>query len=100
LEGIDDKRQKELLQSMQDATVRLNTFRGRIQAVSEKLLYAGMARSQLSRGPGGQPDVRVFRDNGASAAAIAANDQTELMPGDVVDVKLQLDSTSEKEPQR
>ena len=101
LEGIDDKRQKELLQGMQDATVRLNNVRGRIQAVSEKLLYAGMARSQLTRGPGGQPDVRVFRkDNGDTTATIAANDQTELMPGDVVDVKLQLDKTSETEPQR
>jgi polysaccharide export outer membrane protein len=101
LEGVDDKRRKELLQSMQDATVRLNDVRGRIQSVSEKLLYAGMARSQLTRGPGGQPDVKVFRtDYAGTTTTIAADDQTELMPGDVVDVKLQLGDTSEKEPQR
>jgi polysaccharide biosynthesis/export protein len=101
LEGIDDKKRKELLQSMQDATVRLNNTRGRIQSVSEKLLYAGMARSQLTRGPGGQPDVSVFRkEDGGTTATIAAKDQTELMPGDVIDVKLQLESTSENALQR
>jgi polysaccharide export outer membrane protein len=103
LEGIDDKKRKELLQSMQDATVRLNDIRGRIQSVSEKLLYAGMSRSQLTRGPGGEPDVRVFRkdnDNGNSATATIAEPDVELMPGDVVDVKLKLENTSETEPQR
>jgi polysaccharide biosynthesis/export protein len=101
LEGIDDKKQKELLQQMQDATVRLSNIRGRIQSVSEKLLYAGMARSQLTRGPGGEPDVKVFRkdNNGGTTATIAAAEM-ELMPGDVVDVKLQLESTSRTEPQR
>jgi len=31
---------------------------------------------------------------------IAATDQTELMPGDVVEVKLQLESTSGTEPRK
>lgn len=97
LEGIDDKRRKELLQNMQDATVRLNDVRDRLQSVSEKLLYAGMARSQLTRGPGGEPDVKVFRKEKDTTATMVANDQTELMPGDVVDVKLRLDSTPGQE---
>lgn len=86
---------------MRDATVRLYDVRGRIQSVSEKLLYAGMARSQLTRGPGGEPDVRVFRkdNNGGTTATIAAAEM-ELIPGDVVDVKLKLESPSETEPQR
>ncbi len=97
LEAIDDKRRKELLQNMQDATVRLNNIRARLKSVSEKLLYAGMARSQLTRGPGGEPDVKVFRKDKDTTATIVANDQTELMPGDVVDVKLRLDSTPAQE---
>jgi polysaccharide export outer membrane protein len=101
LGGIDDKRRKELLQNIRDATVRLYDVRSRIQSVSEKLLYAGMARSQLTRGPGGEPDIRVFRkdDNGGTTATIAGA-ETELMPGDVVDVKLKLEGPSEREPQR
>jgi polysaccharide export outer membrane protein len=95
LEAIDDKRRKELLQSMQDATVRLNDVRSHIQSVGEKLLYAGMARSQLARGPGGEPDIKVFRKDNGSTATIVAADQTELLPGDVVDVKLQLESPTE-----
>jgi polysaccharide export outer membrane protein len=96
LEAIDDKKRQELLQSMQDATVRLNNVRTRLKSVSEKLLYAGMARSQLTRGPGGEPDVKVFRKNKDNTAAIVANDQTELMPGDVVDVKLRLDTPAQE----
>jgi polysaccharide export outer membrane protein len=101
LESIEDKKRKGLLQSMRDATVRLYEVRGRIKSVGEKLLYAGMARSQLSRGPGGEPVVRVFRkdDDGGTTEAKAAA-ETELMPGDVVDVKLELESTSEAETQR
>jgi len=77
--------------------VRLNDVRNRLQSVSEKLLYAGMARSQLTRGPGGEPDVKVFRKEKDTTSTMVANDQTELMPGDVVDVKLLLDSTPGQE---
>jgi polysaccharide biosynthesis/export protein len=93
LEKLDDQRRTDLLEKMQDATVQLNHVRSRLQSVSEKLLYAGLARSQLVRGPGGEPDIKVFRSENGTTATIAANDQTELMPGDVVDVKLRLEGT-------
>jgi polysaccharide export outer membrane protein len=93
LEKLDDQRRTGLLEKMQDATVQLNHVRSRLQSVSEKLLYAGLARSQLVRGPGGEPDIKVFRSENGTTATIAANDQTELMPGDVVDVKLRLEGT-------
>jgi polysaccharide export outer membrane protein len=93
LESIDDSKRKELLQSMQDATVRLHDARARIQSVSEKLLYAGMARSQLTRGPGGEPDIKVLRSQGQQTTSMTdVSEETELMPGDVIEVKLRLDS--------
>jgi polysaccharide export outer membrane protein len=95
LESIDDSKRKELLEGMQDATVRLNDVRARLQSVSEKLLYAGMARSQLTRGPGGEPDIKLLRSQGKQTTAMTdVNEETELMPGDVVEVKLRLDSPS------
>jgi polysaccharide export outer membrane protein len=93
LEKLDNHRRMDLLEKMQDATVQLNHVRNRLRAVSEKLLYAGLARSQLVRGPGGEPDIKVFRSENGTTATIAANDQTELMPGDMVDVKLRLEGT-------
>jgi len=93
LEKLDDQRRMDLLEKMQDATVQLNHVRSRLQSVSEKLLYAGLARSQLVRGPGGEPDIKVFRSENGTTATIAANDQTEVMPGDTVDVKLRLEGT-------
>ena len=77
---------------MQDATVRLHDARARIQSVSEKLLYAGMARSQLTRGLGGEPDIKVLRSLGQQTTSMTdVGEETELMPGDVVEVKLRLD---------
>jgi polysaccharide export outer membrane protein len=95
LESIDDSKRKDLLQGMQDATVRLHDARARIQSVSEKLLYAGMARSQLTRGPGGEPDIKVLRSQGQQTTSMTdVSEETELMPGDVIEVKLRLDSPS------
>jgi len=50
LEGIGRQKAERAAAKYQDTTVRLNDIRGRIQSVSEKLLYAGMARS-TTRGP-------------------------------------------------
>jgi polysaccharide biosynthesis/export protein len=71
--------------------VHLETIRVRIQAVGEKLEYAGMVRSQLVRGRGGSPDVRVFRDENQTRKTLTANEDTELLPGDVVEVALRME---------
>lgn len=91
LQRVQDQRRDDLLGKLQDANVRLATIRARLQAVGDKLLYAGVVRSQLARGAGGEPDIKVHRNSNDASGNIAANEATTLMPGDVVEVRLRLE---------
>ncbi|MFG3598280.1 polysaccharide biosynthesis/export family protein [Bradyrhizobium sp. RDI18] len=91
LERMQDQRQDNLLAKLQDANVRLATIRARLQAVGDKLLYAGVVRSQLARGAGGEPDIKVYRNTNDASGNMTANEETRLMPGDVVEVRLRLE---------
>jgi polysaccharide export outer membrane protein len=86
-----DERKKALLSKLQDANVRRATISARLQSVGDKLLYAGVVRSQLARGSGGEPDIKIFRAENANTRDVVAEEQTELMPGDVVEVTLRLE---------
>ena len=57
-----------------------------LQAVGEKLMYAGMVRSQLVRGGGDRPIVTIFRGNHPHSSESSAENDSILMPGDVVEV--------------
>jgi polysaccharide export outer membrane protein len=98
LRRTDGQRQIDLIQELQDAQVRLETIRVRIQTVGEKLEYAGMVRSQLVRGRGGSPDVRVFRGQNQTRQGVSADEDTELLPGDVVQVALRMEDLAGAAP--
>jgi polysaccharide export outer membrane protein len=91
LQRVQDQRRDNLLGKLQDANVRLATIRARLQAVGDKLLYAGVVRSQLARGAGGKPDIKVYRNSDDASGNLAATEETTLMPGDVVEVRLRLE---------
>src|SRR5690606_36652767 len=86
LDKLDDDRRKTVLAELQDAQVKLAITRSRLQSVGDKLRYTGLVRSQLVRGEGSEPKVKIFRGDGKT---IAASQDTELRPGDVVDIALQ-----------
>lgn len=95
LQRVDDNRRLEVLRDIQDATVRLASIRSRLQAVSEKLRYTGMVKSQLVRGFDSQPQITIFRKTGSGTTGTYADYDTELQPGDVVDVVLQAEEPLE-----
>jgi polysaccharide export outer membrane protein len=86
LDKLDDERRTGVLLELQDANVKLATTRARLQAVGDKLVYTGLVRSQLVRGSGSEPEIVIHRKGGEP---VAANQEQELLPGDVVDVALQ-----------
>jgi polysaccharide export outer membrane protein len=91
LERLDDQRRIRLLGELQEAEIRLETIRSRLQAVGDKLMYAGLVKSQLVRGNGGEPDVKIFRDANNVRQILTADEDAELMPGDVVKIALRLE---------
>jgi len=88
LQRFEDQRRLELLHDLQDANVRINQLRARLQAVGDKITYTGIVRSQLTRGAGGKPDLIVVRKASKGRDRIPADEDFELQPGDIVEVAL------------
>lgn len=88
LDQLDDQRRATILADLQEAQVRLAGVRAQIQSVSEKLAYTGMVRSQLVRGDGGAPEILIIRKNDQGDARVLADEETEVMPGDVIEIAL------------
>jgi polysaccharide export outer membrane protein len=98
LEKVDDDRRMQLLGDLQGAEVNLEGIRARLQAVGDKLMYSGMVRSQLVRGTGSRPDVKISRDVDGDRQTLAADQETELMPGDVIEVAVRLEDMTASAP--
>jgi polysaccharide biosynthesis/export protein len=88
LEKLDDQRRLELLRELQDTSVRLNQIREKLQSVGEKLQYTAMVRSQLVRGAGSKAEIAIIRKGEKGPERIIASEDTELQPGDTVEVAL------------
>lgn len=89
LQKLDDDRRLEVARELQDARVQLASTGAKIEAASDKLLYTATVRSQLVRGTGGRPDLMVVRrQESGQRRSFAADEDTELRPGDVVEVSL------------
>ncbi|KAA2244386.1 polysaccharide biosynthesis/export family protein [Salinarimonas soli] len=90
LERSEEARRQEILRDKQEESVKVAQLRARLNAVSEKLLYTGAVKTQLVRGTGNKPRLTIFRKSPAGEERIVAGEDTELRPGDVVDVALEI----------
>jgi polysaccharide export outer membrane protein len=88
VQRVTDKHQMDLTQDLQNSLSKISTARNRLEAIEEKLTYVGLIKSQLVRGRGAQPDLKISRRGAAGRTRLAAQDDTELMPGDVIEVTL------------
>ncbi|WP_429030906.1 polysaccharide biosynthesis/export family protein [Bradyrhizobium sp. I1.14.4] len=88
LAKLDDQRRLDLLRELQDTSVKLNQIREKLQSVSEKLLYTGIVRSQLARGNADRVEIVILRKSEKGQERIVANEDTELQPGDAVEISL------------
>jgi polysaccharide export outer membrane protein len=88
LERLDDQRRMDLLRELQEAGVRLGQIGARLQGVAEKVQYTSLVRSQLVRGSGGKPQIAIIRKGENGWERLVAEEDTELQPGDVVEVAL------------
>jgi polysaccharide biosynthesis/export protein len=91
IQNLSEQRKLALVGELQNAQVDLAAARSKLRAAGEKLLYTGSVKSQLTRGPGGKPQIVVFRTQKTGPVRIDAADDTELLPGDVIEVTLHLD---------
>lgn len=95
LERLDDQRRIKLLQDLQEARMKIGQIRARLQSVGEKLLYTA-ARSQIMRGNEFKQELSVIRKGKGGPDRIIVDQDSELQPGDVVEVALRLDEMAGK----
>jgi polysaccharide export outer membrane protein len=88
LEKLDDQRRVRLLAELQDASVKLAGERAKLQGIEEKLRLAGMRPPRSSDGDAGKADIVVFRGNLNGKERRTADADTELEPGDVIEIAL------------
>lgn len=88
LEQLSDQRKLGLLRELQDTSLKLTEIRQNLQGVGEKLQYSAMVRSQLQRGAGHKPKITIVRKGEKGQQRIDAGGDTELQPGDTVEVAL------------
>ena len=85
LEKMDDDLQIRLLTEQHDATVKLAVERARFQAANEKLRLAG-ARPPQPGDDFGKPQFAIIRHGEDGPEKFMVDEDTELQPGDVVQV--------------
>jgi polysaccharide biosynthesis/export protein len=90
LAALEERRRIDLLAELDTAQVKLAMLRFRLQSVGEKLVYAGVVRTQLVRGKGRAPDLILFRrgQDAEQERRFVVEEETELLPGDVVEVSV------------
>lgn len=98
LARLDDQRRLDLLRELQDTSVKLNQIREKLQSVGEKLQYTSMVRSQLARGSGNKPEIVIIRKGDKGQERIVASEDTELQPGDAVEVSLRYQDRPDASP--
>jgi polysaccharide biosynthesis/export protein len=100
LEKLDDQRRLDLLRELQEASVTLSDTRAKLQSVGEKLQYTAMVRSQLVQGTGDKAQIAIIRKGEKGQERIVVDEDTELLPGDTVEVTLQYQDGSDAPPRK
>ncbi|WP_336489266.1 polysaccharide biosynthesis/export family protein [Methylobacterium nigriterrae] len=86
LASIDDQHRLDLIRGLARANVRIVALRARLDSVRQKLTYSAELRSQLLGG--GSPEIEVIRKGDQGWAHLRLEEDSELQPGDVIEVAL------------
>ena len=92
LDKIENQSRIDAWKELQDANLRVAQITTRLRGTSEKLMYTGLLRSQFGRGTGERPDITVHRKGESGPESLTANEDLELVPGDIVEVALKTES--------
>jgi polysaccharide export outer membrane protein len=95
LEKIDSQNRIDDWKDLQDANLRLAQITSRLRGTSEKLIYTGLLKGQFGKGTAKPPDIIVHRKGENGQEGLTANEDFELLPGDIVEVALKSENLFE-----
>ncbi len=87
------ERISDLNHAYEEVTITREKVRLELKATQEKLLYAGAVKSQMGRNAA--PDILIYRMVDGVTAAIAGGPDSEIQPGDLLDVMINHQAASE-----
>jgi polysaccharide biosynthesis/export protein len=93
LERLANQRRINLLRELRDSNVRLADLGVRIQAVGERLRPLGNV-SSMAAGENLRSEVAIVRKNGQQWRRLSAGEDTEVEPGDVLEVTFRGEATT------
>ncbi len=88
LDKIDSQARIDNLQELQKSNLLLAQIAVRLKSTSDKLMHLGLLKPQLGQGSGARPEITIYRKGEKGPLQTAADEDLELVPGDVVGVKL------------
>ena len=94
LEKVADQRNIDLLRELQDAAVRRG-FHSNEAADSQREAPIRGRRPQLIGGQRPMPEISVIRKGDKGREQFIADEDTELQPGDVVEIALRLEQSTD-----
>jgi polysaccharide biosynthesis/export protein len=85
LEKLDDQRRMSLLAEQEEATTKVAEQRTNLQSIAEKIQSAG-AQPPRASDDAGKMELTVFRRGLNGTKRLTVDSDTELQPGDVIEV--------------
>lgn len=95
LVAYDSSRRLEILTSIQDSTAKVASLEKRLVGARQKLAVAAAMKSQLGQGKVGEKTIFIVRNIDGKPMHIEAAEDTELQPGDVVEITFKLAAAAE-----
>lgn len=86
LDQLDDKHRIDSLGELQESAAKLAEIRAKLQGVKEKIRVTGALKSEFALGQDSGPEIAIIRKNHKGPQRLIATEDTELQPGDVVEV--------------
>jgi polysaccharide export outer membrane protein len=88
--GFDDKRKIVVLTELQEAQARLAQAKLKLVSAQERLIFSSKMRNQLGAGTDQKVELVVVRQSEKGRERFMAGEDTELWPGDAIEVAMDL----------
>jgi polysaccharide export outer membrane protein len=90
LTRMDDQRSITIVEELLTSNLKAASLQATIQAIGEKLFYMGAAKSQMVLASSGNTKIVVYRNSDKGRERIDADEDTQVLPGDVVEVAVEV----------
>ncbi|SON58001.1 type I secretion membrane fusion protein, HlyD family [Hartmannibacter diazotrophicus] len=89
-EKLDEQRRIDLMKELQIEKVNLAQTRAKLESVISQMTYVDALRSDMAAGRTQKPKITITRRVDGKSTEVDGDEDTEVMPGDVISVDLGL----------